>query len=108
MEIVIIYIWAMLVTTATGMVEKRYKGSIYVPRYFKILLLLPYRKGEEVPIYLIIIHVVMQLATIVCIICLIFDITRMNYSAIQKMYGLLMGVICSGLAIICRWIFRKK
>ncbi|MDD3361689.1 MAG: hypothetical protein PHW34_08460 [Hespellia sp.] len=107
MEIVIIYIWTMLVTSAIGIMGK-YKGSIFVPMYIKILLFLPIRKGEKVAIYLIIIHTVMQLLTITCIICLNFDLVMMNYSEIQTLYGLAMGGVSIMATILCSWVFKKK
>lgn len=105
MEIAIIYIWAMIVTSAIGIMAK-YKGSIWVPTYLKILLILPVRKGEKTALFLIIIHVAMQLFTVICILCLTFDFVVMSYREIQTLYGVTMGGISVGVTLLCSWIFK--
>lgn len=103
MELIIIYIWTMLVTSTIGLREKQ-RGSIFIPRYIKMILILPTRKGENVAIYMIVIHAFMQLATVICLICIGIG---MSYRGIQTLYGLFMGGICIIITIICSWIFKK-
>lgn len=90
MEIAIIYIWTMLLTGVIGLGTKP-KGGIFISKYMKWILLIPVRKGTVIPRYIIIIRVLMQLATIICIIYLAIKSTTVEYRDIQKMYGMFMG-----------------
>lgn len=107
MEIFIIYIYTMLLTFAIG-IRGRQRGEILIPKFIKLLLLLPVHKEKKVAIYLVIIHSLMQLVTIICVICLGFNASSMQYQRIQKLYGLFMGGICVIITLICYWIYKEK
>ena len=105
MEILIGYIGTMLGTWAIAF-NRKHKYSIKVNKYVKIFLLITAKKNEEIPIFIIVIHAFMQLATVV--ICLLVVDTEISYRDVLILYGVFMQGVCVLTTCLCSWIFREE
>lgn len=107
MEFILIYVYTMSATSVMSLFNvKKQKWCKKVSFWLKIFLIIPVKNNVEVPIYLIIIHGIIQLLSILSMICLKSDI--MAYQTVQKYYGLSMIGIVVPLTIICNKLSRVK
>lgn len=100
MEFLIIYIYTMLITTVISLYnnekqKRRKKFSFWV----KIILIIPAKGNEPIPVYLIIIHGVIQIMSFLCIVCLNNNV--ISKQLCQELYGGCMVGLIVILTIIC-------
>lgn len=100
MEFLIIYIYTMLITTVISLYndakQKRCKKFSF---WVKIILLVPVKWNKEIPVYLAIIHGIIQIISILCIICLNNNV--ISRQLCQELYGGCMVGLIVVLTIIC-------
>ncbi len=107
MEFILIYVYTMFATSVIGLFNvKKQKWCKKVSFWLRVFLIIPVKNNVEVPIYLIVIHGIIQLLSILSMICLKSDI--MAYQTVQKYYGLGMIGIAVPLTIICNKLSRVK
>lgn len=101
MEFVLVYIWTMFCTSVIALYGGNdFLNGIYVYDWLKVILILPVKKGRKIPIYIIVVHGIIQFLTILCFILLAFHIDR---SYVFRIYGILLFYGC----ILCVLILRK-
>ncbi len=102
MEFILIYVYTMFATSVISLFNvKKQKWCKKVPFWLRVFLIIPVKNNVEVPIYLIVIHGIIQLLSILSMICLKSHI--MIYQTVQKYYGLSM----IGIAVLLTIIFNK-
>lgn len=94
MELIIVYVWTWAVITAIPLVRRDGGGTNgkFLPKWAKVILLIPVRKGTMVPQYCIATHALLQM-TAVC------GCVRLILSAGEE-YKLVWNVF-SGIYLIC-------
>ena len=91
----------MLITTVISLhkskKQKRYKKISF---WIKIILCIPTESERLIPVYLIIIHGIIQTISIFCIICLYNNVVSRKLC--QEIYGGCMIVLIVPLTILCK------
>lgn len=107
MEILLIYLYTMIVTTIIALYDGQNQiGCIYVSKFIKIILFLPVKKNKKAPIYLIVIHCIIQVITIICL-RYIYVYGAEKYTYIQRLYGSILVGGCMLITIIMKRLMKK-
>lgn len=107
MEFILIYVYTMFVTSVISLFNvKKQKWCKKVSFWLRVFLIIPVKNNVEVPIYLIVIHGIIHLLSVLSVICLKSNF--MTYQAVQKYYGFSMIGIAVLLTIIFNRLSRKK
>lgn len=100
------YIWTMISTSIIALYDgsECYDG-MYLPGWLKIILVLPVRKEKRIPKYIVVVHGIIQIFTVLWLALLLFYNGSINVS---RIYGLFLFLGCVPCVLILQKLHSKK
>lgn len=100
------YIWTMISTSIIALYDGNdYYNDINVPRWMKIILVLPIKRERRIPRYIIVVHGIMQVFTVFFLISLLFCKDNIY---ISRIYGMFLFLGCIPCVLILQKLHSKK
>ena len=101
LKVLVAYFWYSFGLFFAGIKTHEWqRGTTMVPKWVCTVLLLPYNKTGEIPIYLIVVKVIMQVATLVIVV--LYLMRRCGNAEIN---GYLIMIVIVTLILIPGWIY---